>query len=262
MLTWGQPTAIGLREEGRERKKLRERLSFANALSVIAVFIAFGGAAYAATQLPKNSVGPKQLKKDAVTTAKIRNEAVTGAKVKKGTLTGAQINASMLAKVPGATQTDSATQAAHAGSADAVGNGARRIDYLSEAVDSAPPASPSSPAAHQLLALGGLTVSASCVKEGSFEAWTYVSMSSSAHAEISWGSIRFQNPGAVAFSDGTTIGPGANPSYGVSSVKGGNRSEIGQWVDRSATEATTASLSIVSNENDCQVIGTAVRAKS
>jgi hypothetical protein len=76
-------------------RKLRGRLTYANVMATIAVFIALGGASYAATQkLPKNSVGTKQLKKN----------AVTGAKVKNGTLTGAQINASTLGTVPSAAQ--------------------------------------------------------------------------------------------------------------------------------------------------------------
>lgn len=54
-------------------KSVRKRLTYANAMSSIAVFLVLGGAtAFAATQiLPKNSVGPKQLKKGAVTPAKL-----------------------------------------------------------------------------------------------------------------------------------------------------------------------------------------------
>jgi hypothetical protein len=55
-------------------------------MSSLAVFLVLGGGAFAATQLPKNSVGAKQLKKNAVTTAKIKKDAVTGAKVKEATL--------------------------------------------------------------------------------------------------------------------------------------------------------------------------------
>jgi len=51
--------------------KLRRRLSFANVMSVIAVFIALGGTGYAALKLPKNSVGAGQLKKNAVTPPKV-----------------------------------------------------------------------------------------------------------------------------------------------------------------------------------------------
>jgi len=67
-------------------KRVRKRLTYANVMSSIAVFLVLGGAAVAATQLPKNSVGSKQLKKNAVTTAKIKKDAVTGAKVKESTL--------------------------------------------------------------------------------------------------------------------------------------------------------------------------------
>jgi len=80
--------------------KLRARLTYANVMATIAVFIALAGASYAAIKLPKSSVGTRQLKKSAVTTAKIKNEAVTAAKVRKGTLTGKEINASTLGTVP------------------------------------------------------------------------------------------------------------------------------------------------------------------
>ena len=60
---------------------LREKLTYANVMATIAVFIALGGGAIAATQLPKNSVGAKQLKKAAVTPAKLSTAS-------KATLTG------------------------------------------------------------------------------------------------------------------------------------------------------------------------------
>lgn len=85
-------------------KRLRPRITFANVVSCLALFVALGSGAYAATQLPKNSVGPKQIKKNAVTTAKIKKQAVTAAKVKNGTLTGTQINVSTLGTVPTAQQ--------------------------------------------------------------------------------------------------------------------------------------------------------------
>jgi hypothetical protein len=68
-------------------KQVRKRLTYANVMSSLAVFLILGGAtAFAATQLAKNSVGSKQLKKGAVTTAKIKKGAVTNAKVKPGSL--------------------------------------------------------------------------------------------------------------------------------------------------------------------------------
>jgi hypothetical protein len=49
------------------------RLSYANVVATLALFIALGGGAYAATKLPKNSVGPTQLRKNAVTSSKVKD---------------------------------------------------------------------------------------------------------------------------------------------------------------------------------------------
>ncbi len=76
------------------------RPTYANVVATLALFIALGGTAIAASALSKNSVGPKQLKKNAVTTPKVKNKAITGAKIKPGTITGTQVNASTLGPVP------------------------------------------------------------------------------------------------------------------------------------------------------------------
>src|SRR5215218_230630 len=71
--------------------RILDKLTYANVVATLALFVALGGASYAATQLPKNSVGSKQLKKDAVTGPKIAKGAVTKAKLgadAKATLTG------------------------------------------------------------------------------------------------------------------------------------------------------------------------------
>lgn len=100
-------------------KQIRKRLTYANVMSSIAVFLVLGGAtALAASQLGKNTVGSKQLKNNAVTTAKLKNKAVTGAKVKDGSLSGGDINVSTLGTVPSATNATNATNAKHATSAD------------------------------------------------------------------------------------------------------------------------------------------------
>jgi hypothetical protein len=94
-------------------KQIRKRLTYANVMSSIAVFLVVGGAtALAASGLEKNSVGTKQLKNNAVTTAKIKNESITNAKIKKGTIAGSSLNLATIGTVP------SATNAGHASSAD------------------------------------------------------------------------------------------------------------------------------------------------
>ncbi len=78
-------------------KSIRNRLTYANVMSSIAVFLVLGGAtAFAATkigsnQLKANSVLTGKIKKEAVTTAKIKNVAVTTAKIKDGAVTGAKV---------------------------------------------------------------------------------------------------------------------------------------------------------------------------
>ena len=99
------------------RRQFRAKLTYANVIATIALFIALGGVSYAATQLPKNSVGSKQLKANAVTAAKIKNGAVTGAKVQVASL-GTVPSA---AHADSATKADSATTAARADSAVTAG---------------------------------------------------------------------------------------------------------------------------------------------
>jgi hypothetical protein len=70
-------------------RSISQRLSYANVMATAALFVALGGASYAATQLPANSVGSKQLKSKAVTKAKI-DPAVLKALAGKIGLTGPQ----------------------------------------------------------------------------------------------------------------------------------------------------------------------------
>lgn len=67
-------------------KHLLKRLTYANVIATIALFIALGGASYAAFKLPKGSVGTRQLKKAAVTGAKVKPESIPGSALKAGTL--------------------------------------------------------------------------------------------------------------------------------------------------------------------------------
>ncbi len=90
-------------------KRARGRLTYANVVSTLALFLVIaGGTALAADHLAKNSVGTAQIKKGAVTAAKIKNGAVTGAKIKLATL----------GTVPSATTAGSAGTATTAGSAN------------------------------------------------------------------------------------------------------------------------------------------------
>jgi hypothetical protein len=102
-------------------KRLSPKLSFANVMSVVAVFIALGGVGYAATRLPKNSVGTKQIKPN----------AVNGSKVGDGTLSAADIGGAVADSLHAA----NADNAAHALNADHAANSdhAGNADHASQA---------------------------------------------------------------------------------------------------------------------------------
>jgi hypothetical protein len=48
------------------RRRVTDHLTYANVVATLALFIALGGASYAAATLPANSVGPRQLRSGAV----------------------------------------------------------------------------------------------------------------------------------------------------------------------------------------------------
>ncbi len=87
---------------------MKPRLSYANVVSTLALFVALTGAsAYAASKIADKSVGEPQLRPGAVTADKIRTNAVTAPKIKAaaikqgkiadGSITAAKMTASSVA---------------------------------------------------------------------------------------------------------------------------------------------------------------------
>jgi hypothetical protein len=78
-------------------KQIRQRITYANVMSSIAVFLVLGGAsAYAAkkigsNEIKGNSITTGKLKKNAVTASKIKNESITTNKIKNGAVTGVKV---------------------------------------------------------------------------------------------------------------------------------------------------------------------------
>lgn len=135
------------------------RLTYANVVGTLALFIALGGVGYAAAKLPKNSVGSAQIKKNAVTSSKIKKRAVTGSKIKSQTITGDKIQLSTLATVPSAS---SATTASAVGGqlAPVFKRGAV------SASDADPEKALAAAADVPLLASGGITLIGKCYRSG------------------------------------------------------------------------------------------------
>lgn len=81
---------------------LRARLSYANVMATIAVFVALGGGAYAAT-LPRNSVGPAQLRANSVGASETAVGSVASPEVRDFSLLARDFRAGQLpAGAPGA----------------------------------------------------------------------------------------------------------------------------------------------------------------
>jgi hypothetical protein len=72
---------------------IRRHLSFANAISVIALFVALGGTSYA---VAKNTIGAKQIKKDAVRASEIKSRAVGTSEVRNAALLAEDFKAGQL----------------------------------------------------------------------------------------------------------------------------------------------------------------------
>jgi hypothetical protein len=84
----GRCASIGTRQatEGEHfvLDRMRSHLTYANAMATTAVFIALGGFAFAAVELPKHSVGSAQLKKHSVTPRKLAPSTIALFKGQKG----------------------------------------------------------------------------------------------------------------------------------------------------------------------------------
>ena len=80
-------------------RAIARRLTYANVMASIAVFLALGGGAYALT-IPRNSVGSAQLKSNAVTRAKIARNAVDSLRVRDGSLQRADLAPGLLTSGP------------------------------------------------------------------------------------------------------------------------------------------------------------------
>jgi hypothetical protein len=85
------------------------RPSPALVISVLALFVALGGSAYAASK-----IGTNDIKANAITAGKIKKNAITTAKIKKDAVTGAKIKESSLGPVPSATNATNAINATNA----------------------------------------------------------------------------------------------------------------------------------------------------
>lgn len=198
-------------------KRLKSlRVSPSMVVAMLALFVALGGSAYAATK-----IGTNQIKNNAITTKKIKKNAVTAAKIKNGAVTGSKINLSTLGTVPSATHAttaDSATKATEATTAATAGTATNFSRYSTIGLVKASPGQ-----APTLSTSGPFTVTGHCseIAAGEFEAFTTITTTAAnsmyGNAEESYYEGEFQ-PGEEAelnYSvNGTVAAPESNADYG------------------------------------------------
>jgi hypothetical protein len=148
--------------------QIRKRVTYANVMSSIAVFLVLGGsAAYAAkkigsNEIKGNSITTGKLKKNAVTASKIKQNSITTAKIKNGAVTGAKVNVGTLGTVPNAT---------HATNADNATNWSRYFRYGIVKASTGQTVT--------LLTIGPFTVRGHCLDLGGGEYEAYTTLSTS-----------------------------------------------------------------------------------
>lgn len=81
--------------------QLRKRLSYANVMATIAVFIALGGSSYAALRIDSGDIA-----NNSVRSADVRNRTLSDRDVRRNGLTGRSIRESRLGRVPRAREAD------------------------------------------------------------------------------------------------------------------------------------------------------------
>lgn len=89
-------------------RAIQKRLTYANVVATLALFVALGGGSYAAFKLPRNSVSSSHIRTNAVGASEIKRNAIRSGEVKNGSLTGLDIDVSRLGKVPAARDSDNA----------------------------------------------------------------------------------------------------------------------------------------------------------
>lgn len=173
-----------------------KRPSPALVISLVALFVALGGSAYAAKK-----IGTKEIKANAITTGKIKKNAITTAKIKKEAVTGAKINEVSLGAVPNATNAVNATNAENAK------NWSR---YYTSGLKKASPGQTVT-----LLTVGPFTMIGKCIDKGAgiIDAATYITTTQTGSNMYSY-----------------------EDSYDENSFNPGTEAEIGEGIQNTSTE--------------------------
>jgi hypothetical protein len=83
-------------------RRLKNHVTSAHVIALLALFVAMGGTGYAALKLPKNSVGSKQIKKNAISGSKVKDGSLKNGDFAAGQLPAGAAGAPGAQGLPGA----------------------------------------------------------------------------------------------------------------------------------------------------------------
>jgi len=136
-------------------RRVIARLSYANVMATLAVFLVLGGGAYAAATLPAHSVGKRQLRKGAVTRPKLAPRSVHTAKLAPDAVAARKLSPGVRARLA---RVGPAGPAGARGPAGPAGPGAARIAFAAAATAAPQPVT--------LLDIAGLRIEGRCATAG------------------------------------------------------------------------------------------------
>ena len=139
-------------------KRLAPRLSYANVMATLAVFLGLGGGAYAAVSLPARSVDTQHIKRQAVTRSKLADRAVDTHQLARRAVTLKRLSRGVRARLNRAGRPGPQGPAGAPGAAGAAGPSARRINFRADAT--------ASPSPTTVLDVEGFEIAAACVLDG------------------------------------------------------------------------------------------------
>lgn len=208
----------------------RLRLSYANVMATIAVFIALGGGAYAAINIPKGSVGSKQLRKQAVKTRDLGNRAVVAKKVRKNALTGKVIKESSLGTVPNSSRVG--------------GSQVQQIHYRATTAGT-----------ETLFNVAGLTVTATCDPPND---WVTLTATSSVDGSIIGNGLYKEQPGGSTQLPGVENVFNAGASQQIQVDDTATTMVFGNGPDASPVASANFIANYFTGNGTCSVVGTVV----
>ncbi|MEO7198203.1 MAG: hypothetical protein ABIZ50_06990 [Solirubrobacterales bacterium] len=119
------------------KRGIRGRVTYANVMSTVAVFLALGGGAYAISKLPAKSVGRKQIQKSAVVSSKVKDQSLLGKDFKPGELPQGKQGDQGLTGVQGPPGPTASSFSSHAPAAQSITSGTQSETQVMELTDGA-----------------------------------------------------------------------------------------------------------------------------